>query len=186
MFGKFLKCFLLFVSIFCFLQNGFSKEKRNFTVNGYSFLYADNLHVRGLRLKAKADMLFRKGAYALAIQPYEDASRYLPNEADIYFNLGNIYMRQGIWQMALRYFQIAESKYLLPENHGKTQKYRYISIMNQGRCHLALDDAQAARRAAIRLRAERRAIVNNFPELENEMEDFLTEIYGEGATVIEF
>ena len=60
------------------------------------------------------------------------ALKNLKNEADIYFNLANIYFEEKVYNLAGRYYQIAEEKYLLPENYGKTQKYRYLSMIRLG------------------------------------------------------
>lgn len=128
--GKFLICFaiinLAFISGAVYPQTDYP-QKDKLVVNGFSLDSYGKNELIGLRSKALADLKFRKEQYNEAIKYYEDASKYLPNEADIYLSLGNIYAFEKVYRMAAKYYKIAMGKYLLPENFGKTQKYYYLA-----------------------------------------------------------
>lgn len=182
MYGRFLRCLVLAVSIL-FTQTAFAKKSANkkdhFTVNGFSINFLDNNKVRGLRLKAKGDMLLRKKFHAAAIQPYELALQYIPNEADIYFSLGDIYANERIYKMAVRYYEIAAHKYTLPENAGKTQKYYYLSLVYQGKALLKLNKTKEANKIAYIIRSNHKYIVADFGEITNITDGYLNDALGD-------
>ncbi len=187
--GKFRICFVLSLSLFCFFQPAFAQDdlpvKEKLNVNGYNFFNSiDTKQIIGLRLKARADLYYNKKKFANAIKYYEEASRYLPGEADIFFNLGNIYKEEAIFNMAAVYYKMAYEKYLLPENFNKTQKYYYFSLI---RYAISLskvkdinnDNEKKAKEVLSGLMDQEKEFTVKFPETVQEYSNLNKLIYGD-------
>ena len=158
-----------------------SKDK--IYVNGYRMGNNYQQELLGLREKAVADLFYNRSSLAQAIKYYERASQKIPNEADIYFKLGNIYRFEKVYNMAAAYYKIASDKYQLPENTGKTQKYRYLSVIYYG-YSLELsreigDNHQKAQEVAAWLMDNEKEIKRDYPEVTNDMESFYRIILGD-------
>lgn len=158
-------------------------HKTNLTINGFTLYSPDTRDMSGLRAKAMADLLQRRGSQSLAIKYYETALKTIPEEADIYFNLGNIYLEKRVWQLASRYYALAVAKYTMPENFAKTQKYRYLSLIRQG---IALekmrddsDNHRKAEKIVLELMDYEKEIRKNYPEIIKEMDTFIRLVYGD-------
>lgn len=184
--GKSVRCFTL--SLICFFSVSLwasSDEfgtKSRLSVNGYDLVNFGKKEIQGLRAKAAADLYMRKGEYSRAIQYYEMASKLIPNEADVYYSLGRIYLIEKVYNLSARYFKIAAEKYRLPENHGKTQKYYYLSRIGYGMA-LASDTANPerqdeARKVASALIEEESTIASEYPEVMGDYRLFIRRTYG--------
>ncbi len=176
MFGKSLICsafslFLIFCQALIYPQNNDTVGK-NIYVNGYYFENGiGSKEMLGLRLKARADLFYREKNYASAVKFYEEASGYLPDEADIYFNLGNIYMDRGVINLAVSYYKLAQDKFFYPENRLKSKRNYYLSLVRYGITLVQLsrtrnnDDAlKMAREIYWKISKLQPEMTNNFPE----------------------
>jgi len=176
MFGKSLICsafslFLIFCQALIYPQNNDTVGK-NIYVNGYYFENGiGSKEMLGLRLKARADLFYREKNYASAVKFYEEASGYLPEEADIYFNLGNIYMDRGVINLAVSYYKLAQDKFFYPENRLKSKRNYYLSLVRYGITLVQLsrtrnnDDAlKMAREIYWKISKLQPEMTNNFPE----------------------
>jgi len=185
MYGKYLIC-LVTVSLIFVFTIGFSEnktlQKDKVYVNGYQFFIMDTTQIAGLRAKATADLFYRKKAYAKALKYYEEAGKLLPNEADIYFNIGNIYAHEEVYTLAATYYKKAMEKYLLPENYGKTQKFYFLSLVRYGFCLYKEKDREENKekaRAVVQELLDRESeIRTNFPDVVSEMEKLFKLMYG--------
>jgi tetratricopeptide (TPR) repeat protein len=155
-------------------------------VNGYSFdgpITPDQ--IMGLRLKARADLFYREKEFANAVKFYEEASQFLPDEADIYFNLGNIYSGRGIDNLAADYFKRAGEKYLFPENHQSRENYylsliRYgISLARMSRTGVNEDDSKLAKDVYWKVSDMLPVMTNKFPATMKELSNLNRLIYGD-------
>lgn len=186
--GKYRTCLAVITSAvlsisLSFADNGEAVSKDRLYVNGY--LMGSNWHqeLLGLREKAVADLFYNRSSLAQAIKYYERASQKVPNEADIYYKLGNIYRFEKVYNMAAAYYKIASEKYLLPENNGKTQKYRYLSMIYYG-YSLEMsrdigDNHEKAQGVAAWLQENEKEIKQNYPDVTNEMDSFYRIILGD-------
>ncbi len=183
MYGKFLKSLLIIFSSFVILSYSFPLEKQErFSVNGYHFLYYNKKVGLGLRAKAIGDMYYKNANYSKAIQYYEKAIKYIPNEADLYFNLGNIYASHKVYNIAARYYNLSVEKYTLPENYGKTQKNYYLSLIRYAFCLQKLKDydnnEKKAKQIVTKLAEYGKEINEKFPEILPELEKLYIFVYG--------
>ncbi len=181
MYGKFLKKLLIIFNLLIFTSL-FSNEKGNLNINGYTILsYNKNIGL-GLRSKALGDMYYKSRNYTKAIFHYEKAIKHIPNEADVYFNLGNIYASHKVYNIAATYFKLASEKYLLPENHGKTQKNYYLSLIRYAFSLEKLkeydDNHKKAQLIASKINENYKEISEKFPEIIPELETLYKFIYG--------
>jgi tetratricopeptide (TPR) repeat protein len=141
-------------------------------VNGYYFENGiGSKEMLGLRLKARADLFYREKNYASAVKFYEEASGYLPDETDIYFNLGNIYMDRGVINLAVSYYKLAQDKFFYPENRLKSKRNYYLSLVRYGITLVQLsrtrnsDDAlKMAKEIYWKISRLQPEMTNNFPE----------------------
>jgi tetratricopeptide (TPR) repeat protein len=192
--GKSLICSVLSLLFFClFFARGYLSSqggndfKTNLYVNGYDFSGSiDSRQMLGLRLKARADLYFREKNYASAIKFYEEASSYLPDEADIYYNLGNIYYTRNIYGMSSKYFRIAGEKYLMPENRLKSRQFYYQSTIRYGISLAELskagqdnESARKAREIYWKLSDAVNFMTNDFPETGADFSNFNRILYGD-------
>lgn len=183
--GKYRKCFIpALISVFgcvCILFAAVpgQEEKDDIYVNGYHIIHLSESNLTGLQFKAIGDMYLRQGAYARALSYYEKAASYLPNEADIYFNLGNIYQYHKIYALSLRYYQTAIERYAYPENNEKSKKNLYLSQIRRGYALEELDRYDEAKLAAADLFKIQSDITNAFPEIRDEMIAFFKSVYGD-------
>ncbi|MGC8765974.1 MAG: tetratricopeptide repeat protein [Brevinematia bacterium] len=183
MYGRFLKSLPVAFSLVFFLTPLFSLSMgEKFSVNGYYFLsYNKNIGL-GLRAKAIGDTYYKSANYSRAIQYYERAIKYIPNEADLYFNLGNIYASHKVYNIAIRYYKIASEKYTLPENFGKTQKNYYLSLIRYAFSLQKLkdydDNEKKARQIVSKLAEYSKEISEKFPEIQPELEKLYILVYG--------
>jgi tetratricopeptide (TPR) repeat protein len=163
-------------------------QKENLFINGFRQPFWDRIQLEGLRAKAVADLYYHKGDYTRAIQYYEDASRKLPQEADVYFNLANIYAIQDVYFMAAKYYHIAAEKYLLSENFGKTQKYYYLSRIRyafflEKQAKHNQDNEELAKKIFMSLLEHEQEIRENFPDILDEFEKLYKNIYGDTKVI---
>ncbi len=186
--GKFPIC-LIIVSFIAIgnvnFANNRSLQKDRVYVNGYQFFVLDTSQIAGLSAKATADLFYRKKAYAKALKYYEEAVKLLPNEADIYFNIGNIYVHEEVYSLAASYYKKAMEKYMLPENYGKTQKFYFLSLIRYGFClykEKDREDNKEKARAVVKELMDREIeIKTNYPDVVPEMEKFYKLMYGTTA-----
>lgn len=183
MYGRFLKSLPVIFSLFFVFSSLFSLERgEKFSVNGYYFLKYDKNIGIGLRTKAIGDTYYKNANYSKAIQYYEKAIKYIPNEADLYFNLGNIYASHKVYNIALRYYKLASEKYTLPENFGKTQKNYYLSLIRYAFSLQKLkdydDNEKKAKQVTLKLSEYTKEISEKFPEILQELEKLYILIYG--------
>jgi len=106
-----------------------NQSKQSFTVNGFTPPYLNSRVLLGFREKAEGDLYIRKKSYPSALKHYETAEMYLPDEADIYYNLGVIYGYEDIYSMAADYFKTAIDKYSLPADAGKPPQMKYLAMI---------------------------------------------------------
>ncbi len=183
--GRYRKCFIpALISVFGFFCFAFAEvaaqeDKENVYVNGFNMMRMTESNMIGLRFKATGDMYLRQGLYARALSFYERASQYLPNEADIYFNLGNIYQYHKIYSLAERYYQFAIDRYAYPENSQKSKKNLYLSQIRRGFALEKLDQHDRAKVIALDVYKIQGDITNAFPEIYDEMINFFKAVYGD-------
>lgn len=157
--------------------------KENLRIKGYWFTNLGPNELKGLREKAKADYYYNQGRLADAIRHYEQASKMLPEEADIYYNLGSVYYSLSVFNTASRYFHVAAEKYPLPVNTGKTQKYRYRSLIYEGISleksrYINEDNHAKAESILADLMKEEKLIRQDYPEVTNELRVFSETVFG--------
>ncbi len=182
MFGKSLIC-----SAFSLILIFSAAAGKQLYVNGYYFENdIDTKQILGLRLKARADQFYREKSYASAVKFYEEASRYLPDEADIYFNLGNIYSNRGILNLASVYYKLAEEKYLFPENRLKSRKFYFLSLIRYGISLAEMsktrgneDSSKLAKDVYWKVSGLQSVMTNDFPETVREFSNFNRLLYGD-------
>lgn len=186
--GKYRTCLAAVISVFLlaslsFASDGLPVSKEKIYVNGYRIGNDWRVELMGLREKAVADLFYNRSSLAQAIKYYERASQKLPNEADIYFRLGNIYRFEKVYNMAAAYYKIASEKYPLPENTGKTQKYRYLSIIYYGysleMSRDSGDNHEKAQQVAAWLQDNEKEIRQSYPEVTNDLNNFYRIILGD-------
>lgn len=179
--GKFLKSLLV---IFSFFSLAFSEEvaNREVSVNGYYVMSFSKDVLLGLRSKAIGDMYYNRGNFTKAIKYYEKAIKLLPNEADVYFNLGDIYAENKVYNIAIVYFKKASEKYTLPENYGKTQRNFYLSLIRYAFLLEKMKDYEDNHKRAMEVAGEisryRGEIESKFPEIIPELNKLYMLIYG--------
>ena len=182
MYGKFLKDLLIISNIVIFSTLLFPEDGERFSVNGYYLLSYNKNTGLGLRTKAIGDTYYKNANYSRAIQYYEKAIKYIPNEADLYFNLGNIYASHKVYNIAIRYYGLAVEKYTLPENFGKTQKNYYLSLIRYAFSLQKLKDydenEKKAKEVVIKLLEYTKEISDKFPEILPELEKLYILVYG--------
>jgi tetratricopeptide (TPR) repeat protein len=153
------------------------------TINGFSLAFADSRMLAGIRAKGVADLMVRRGSSSRAIRFYEIALKSVPDEADIWFSLGNIYYEEKVYKIAAKYYKIAAGKYLLPDNAGKTLKFRWQSLIRMG-CALEKqrdeeNGHQDASDLVDTLREQEPRILKDFPDLRDELYDLYRMVHGE-------
>ncbi len=162
--------------------NKTENTKEKIMINGFTPGILNGNVLLGLRAKAVADLYFRQADYSQALKYYEQASRHITNEADIYYNLGNIYAYEKVYNMAQSYYLIAASKYRLPENFGKTQKYYYLSMIRYGfsleKTRQIDDNHKKALDVADSLNDKKNEMKQNYPEIFEEFDQFYRIVYG--------
>ena len=186
--GKYRTCLAAVISVllsasFCYAADDEPVSKEKLTVNGYLLGKDWSEELFGLRQKAVADLYYNRSSLAQAIKHYERASQKVPNEADIYFRLGNIYRYEKVYNMAAAYYKIASDKYRLPENTGKTQKYFYLSRIYYG-YSLEMsrnigDNHEKAQAVAAWLQENDKMIRQDYPDVTNDMDLFYRIILGD-------
>ncbi len=171
--GKYLKCSVLVISLFLTLTSRMEAElKKKILVNGYVVENLDKKDIQGLRNKAMGDLLYHRGSLAEAIKYYEQATKYIPNEADVYFRLGEIYFQNKIYKLALSYYDLAWQKYNYPENAGKSAKYKYLILAHQGTILYNTEKIDEAIEKRLEIIKDKRIIQRDYPELKEEMMKF--------------
>lgn len=190
--GKFPKCLLLILfSLTVLWITGYSDDTTGKKVNGYDLDSLDSEYLKGLRRKALGDMLLNQESYATAIKYYEEATLYIPDEADIYFNLGNCYYnigaestnsgnkQPGIYAIAAEYYTIALDKYDLEENQSKSKKNYYLSMIRLGTAYNLIEKNSSAKELGYALFDEDDDIYSDFPGITNELRYFYQRTYGD-------
>ncbi len=181
MFGKFLKIFIL-ISLIGLSEFAFAQVQTNeISINGYTISNVNRDQLLGLRYKAIGDLLVRKRAQSLAIKYYENAIRYLKDEAEIYFRLGDIYLSQKIYNLAARYYSLAVQKYDLKSNVSRGREKRYLALIREGVSWQKDGEKEAARKIAKSLRDEDDRMLREYPNLKNELDRFYRLVYGSYA-----
>jgi tetratricopeptide (TPR) repeat protein len=192
MFGKFPICSAAIISLVLIFTAAYPKDgetpaegtvKSDLRVNGYQFTALGPNEIKGLREKAKADYYFYQGKLADVIRHYELASKYLPNEADIYYKLGTVYRDLSIYNTAVRYYHIAAQKYTLDENLGKTQRNRYRSMIYEGICleRMGRDDDshKKAESMVAALQKDEDLIKKDYSELTSDLQFLYDSVFGQ-------
>lgn len=127
--------------------------------------------------------MVRRGSSSRAIRFYELALKNVPNEADIWLALGNIYYDEKVYRIAASYYRIAAEKYQLPENFGKTKKYRWQSLIRMGYSLEKLKDEENGHREAVNLvsslREQETQILKEIPDLRDELYALYRMVHGE-------
>lgn len=178
MFGKFQRCLVLTCSCLL-LPVLLQAESGKIIVNGFVIEEIDKQDIQGLRNKAMGDLLFHRGSLAEAIKYYEKAAKFIPNEADVYFRLGEIYFQNKIYKLALSYYDLALQKYAYPENAGKSGKNRYLILAHQGTILYNTDKIDEAIEKRMLIVRDKRLIQRDYPELKDEMLRFFILTLGE-------
>lgn len=187
--GKFLNCLIrislfLAVSVPLFAAVKADELKKSVLyINGYNLKSYEKGDILGLRAKAVADMYYRKSNFSKAIQFYEEASRHLPNEAEVYFNLANIYVAEQVYNLAASYYNRALEKFILPENATKTKKFFYLSMIGYAysleKSKNYGDNHDKAKKAMAELMRAQQEIQESFPELIPELDKLNRLMYGD-------
>jgi tetratricopeptide (TPR) repeat protein len=160
-------------------------------VNGYYFENGISpAQILGLRLKARADLFYRDKNYASAVKYYEQASTYLPEEAEIYFNLGNIYYDRGINNLAADYYRLAKDRYPMAENFLKSKRDYYLSLVRYGitlarlsKSNKSDEDSKKAKDIYWQVSGLQPSMTNDFPETAREVITLNKTLFGD-VTVI--
>lgn len=181
--GKYLKCFIAISLLLSFSQLVYGNQ--SIVINNHYIEDLGKDQIIGLRYKAIGDLLIKKKAYSIAIKYYENAIKYLPEEAEIFFKLGEIYYIEKVYEMAIRYYQLADKYYLLSQNINKPSKEKYITLIHLGISYEQIDDKIACRLVAKRLREQQKDIDDFYPELNKELNAFYKRIYGEYGIFLE-
>lgn len=187
--GKFLKTFILTNLIgFLFLSTPtlFAAEKKTnvLYINGYEITNLNRDQLLGLRYKAIGDLLVRKRGQSLAIKYYENAVKYLKDEAEIYLRLGDIYLSQKIYNLAASYYKIAVKKYKLKSNVFRSQDQGYLALIREGVSYYKDGDKETARKIAKQLRNEDERMLREYPLLKGELDRFYRLVYGSYAVFL--
>ena len=102
-------------------------RKPDLQVNGFKIGYYNANQLLGIREKGAADFYYQHQSYARAIRYYESATLKIPDEAEVYYRLGEIYAYLQVYSMSAKYYKLALDKYPLPVNLGKPKKYQDLS-----------------------------------------------------------
>ncbi|MGA2142759.1 MAG: tetratricopeptide repeat protein [Brevinematales bacterium] len=190
-FSPALALLLIFSAASAFAQNNEPAGIRKVYVNGYYFDKGISpAQILGLRLKARADLFYRDKNYASAVKYYEQASTYLPDEAEIYFNLGNIYYDRRIDNLAADYYKRARDKYPLVENFLKSKRDYYLSLVRYGitlarlsKSNNSDEDSKMAKEIYWQVSGLQPAMTNDFPETARDVATLNKTLFGD-VTVI--
>ncbi len=163
--GKFRKCLLFTLSVFVFSFFSSYAFSKTFVVNGFRFQYLDKNRILGLRAKAEGDVLFRRNHKAEALKYYEIATRYIPNEADVYFRLGEIYFNNEIYKMAISYYDKALVKYTYPENAEKPKQHVFLALIHKGYALIKVNKIDKAQDILNILDKHKKALKEHYPNL---------------------
>ena len=170
--GKFQKCFLFTLSLILFSLPVFADISKTIVVNGYRFQGLTKNQIIGLRAKAEGDVLFRRNHKAEALKYYETASRYIPNEADVFFRLGEIYFNNEIYKMAISYYDKALEKYKYPENVDKPKQHLFLALIHKGDALIRRNRIDKAQDILNILDKYKKTMKKNYPELVLKARDF--------------
>lgn len=173
----------LLMTVAAFATGPEEGQKSSLTVNGYFFREYGVDEIEGLRSKAVADLFYLQGSISRSVQYYEIAARKIPNEADIYLRLGDIYNELNVQTMALSYYRMAVEKYVLPENAGKSAKYRYLAMIRLARTlentrTLNNGHEEADKVIAMIQKDHEQNIKSQFPEVYSELLDVKSYVIG--------
>ncbi|NUQ80629.1 MAG: tetratricopeptide repeat protein [Bacteroidetes bacterium] len=92
----------------------------------------------------KADLLYKKGQYAEALQLYQNEQKERPDDPLLAFNIGNTLMKLGRQDEAVRQYQLSESLTRSAPVAGKSAYNRALANMKQQEMEKALLDARQA------------------------------------------
>jgi len=145
--------------------------KTQLEVDGFYFSSLSQEDLKGIRAKGVADMFYEKGQWNQAIRYYETAAKYLPLEADIYFQLARIYHQRRLYSLAYKYYLKANECYALPENQRKSRENTYYNQVYMAMLLVAMgqDDKTYRDRAW--------AIYNELKTFERELEYDYPEVF---------
>ncbi len=177
--GRSQRCFLILTSLLVLPLLLHAQSKKKLLVNGYVIENMEKKDIQGLRFKATGDLLFSRGRLAEAIKYYEKATKFIPNEADVYFKLGEIYYQNKIYKLALSYYDMALTRYTYPENSGKSAKSKYLIWAHQGTILYLMDQPDKSIEKRYELVKNKMLIKKDFPELTDEMIKFFVLSLGE-------
>lgn len=92
----------------------------------------------------KADLLYKKGQYAEALQIYQAEQKEKPDDPLLAFNIGNALMKLGRQDEAVRQYQLSESLTRSASVAGQSAYNRALANMKQQEMDKALQDARKA------------------------------------------
>lgn len=156
---------------------GYSQDPNtNFTINGY--LYSTNRHFKkGLRLKEIGNYFFRKNLYEQAVPYYEKALEFIPNEADISFQLAEIYFKKKLWRLAELYYSETIELLKDPVNFGKSQLNSYLSQVQIAKIYHIQKNTQKVQEMLANLREQKTTLISLYPSVWKELTNYFDSIY---------
>ncbi len=153
------------IVLLCFSPT-YSQDNTNddFFINGFSFDKENSNYNKGIRLQGIGDYFFKGKSYVNAVPYYEQALTFLPSEADITFNLAEIYKNEELWRLAMLYYEQTIELLQLPVNFGKSQLNVYISRIKMAQIHHLKGESDKARKLVTEIRKESSLLESSYPK----------------------
>jgi len=172
---------LLFIFLILYpSKNINSQTNQEFSINGY--LYSTNNNFKkGLRLKEIGNFFYRKKAYAQSIPYYEKALKYIPTEADISFQLAEIYYKKKLWRLSELYYSETIELLKNPMNFGKSQLNSYLSQIRIAKIYHIQNRKEVLKQTLINLRKQESTLKSLYNKAWDEFTNYFNDIYPKTA-----